>query len=135
MFGFTYQIDNKLAPLQKDLAMYTSALDEIDAVIMLADTTPENKIFYMNRCAREFMSNKRTMMNQALVAGADVGTAMHNSIHQFHRDPSRVKSLLQTLASGQVKEHKADIPVGDVLFQTKVSLGSESSAHLFYGAI
>ncbi|WP_308443236.1 methyl-accepting chemotaxis protein [Deefgea piscis] len=121
MFGFTFQTEQKSAPLINDLAMYTAALDEIDAVIMLADTSPENKIFYMNRTARTFMNNNRAVMNQSLVAGADVGSAMNNSIHQFHRDPSRVKALLQNLASGQVKEHLADIPVGDILFQTKVS--------------
>lgn len=95
-------------------------LDLDDNVIMLADTTPENTIFYMNETARQTFRRFAGEMNSKLGTGADVNNAYLHSIHQFHRNPDRTRRILADLASGKMKVHAAPIPVGDITFSTRI---------------
>ncbi|PXX48739.1 methyl-accepting chemotaxis protein (MCP) signaling protein [Aquitalea magnusonii] len=119
MFGFgTTKQDQQESKQQ--LHQFTAMLDYVDNLIMLADTTPENTIFYMNRTARDVLASHRNMMNQKFRSGVDVNNAFQHSIHQFHRDPERIRHILQDIAARRITHHEALIPVGSVTFKTKV---------------
>ncbi|MBP7580938.1 MAG: methyl-accepting chemotaxis protein [Vogesella sp.] len=119
MFGLFKQ---KEASSTKDEEIHQlrQMLDCVDNLIMLADTTPDNKIFYMNKTARELLSQHRAAMNQKFRPGVDVEKAFEHSIHQFHTSPERIRGILQDLASGRLAVHTAMIPVGNITFETKI---------------
>ncbi len=102
-----------------DLQLTIKLLDKVDSIVMLCDTTPENKINYMNHAARQTLSTYRNRLNSAL-NGADVANAMGRSIHQFHRNPEHIRSVFAAIADKTLESHAALIPLGDVHFQTKV---------------
>jgi methyl-accepting chemotaxis protein len=104
---------------QYDLPMLEAMLDRSDNIIMLADTSPDNIIFYMNRTAHEFFKRLRDEMNSTIGRGADVANAHLNSIHQFHRDPDRIRRVLADLASRKITSHEAPIQVGSISLRTK----------------
>lgn len=89
-------------------------LDNVSNIVMLCDASHENKIFYMNRVARETLAQYRAQLNGGL-RGADVGNAFGNSIHQYHKDPDRIRRIL---AQPRQLPHHADIPIGDIVFRT-----------------
>ena len=93
------------------------ALEPLDSLDMLAeaDAAMENPVFYMNRAARETMERFHGTLNSAL-RGADVRSALHRSIHQFHKDPERIRSILRSLADGSLDRHVQDMAVGRVTF-------------------
>ncbi len=119
MFGLFKQ---KEASSTKDEEIHQlrQMLDCVDNLIMLADTTPDNKIFYMNKTARELLSQHRAAMNQKFRPGVDVEKAFEHTIHQFHSSPERIRGILQDLASGRLAVHTAMIPVGNITFETKI---------------
>ncbi|MGE0106446.1 MAG: chemotaxis protein, partial [Thiomonas sp.] len=93
------------------------ALEPLDSLEMLAeaDAAMENGVFYMNRTARETMERFHTTLNGAL-RGADVRNALHHSIHQFHKDPERIRAILRRLADGSLDKHEQEMAVGNVIF-------------------
>lgn len=91
-------------------------LDNLTELVMLSDTSPENKVVYMNRTARETLMQHRNELNSGL-AGADVANALDHSIHQFHQDPGRIRRILN--APKQLPHH-AEVPVGPMTFRTSV---------------
>lgn len=93
------------------------ALEPLDSLEMLAeaDAAMENGVFYMNRTARETMERFHATLNGAL-RGADVRNALHHSIHQFHKDPERIRAILRRLADGSLDKHVQEMPVGKVVF-------------------
>jgi methyl-accepting chemotaxis protein len=119
MFGFG---SKKQAQQDSDSQLYqfTAMLDHVDNLIMLADTSADNVIFYMNRTARDVLAQHRSAMNQKFRAGVDVNNAFQHSIHQFHRDPERIRRILQDITARRITHHEALIPVGGVTFKTKV---------------
>ncbi|WP_170252266.1 PAS domain-containing protein [Vogesella urethralis] len=119
MFGFTKRQNGSSAQDQQ-LHQLQQMLDHVDNLIMLADSTPDNTIIYMNKTARDVLAQYRSAMNQKFRPGVDVAQAHQHSIHQFHRDPDRIRGILQDLASSRLDVHKATIPVGNVIFETKV---------------
>ena len=102
-----------------DLQLTIKLLDKVDNIVMLCDTTHENKINYMNQAARQTLSTYRHRLNSAL-EGADVANAMGRSIHQFHKNPERIRSIFAAIASKTLDSHTALIPLGDVHLQTNV---------------
>ncbi len=91
-------------------------LDNLDNVVMLCDTTNDNKIFYMNRQAKQLLQRHRNELNSGL-RGADVANADGNSIHQFHKDPGRIRRIFSNPRTDM--PHSADIPIGNITLQTK----------------
>ena len=110
----TDQTAETIAQCKAEIHKLTQALDNLENIVMLCDTTHDNNIFYMNRAAREVMMKHRGSLNQGL-RGADVSSAWGNSIHQFHKNPDRIRQLLAQ--PGRLPHH-ADIPIGDITFRT-----------------
>jgi methyl-accepting chemotaxis protein len=119
MFGFIKRQQASTAQ-DEEINQLRQMLDCVDNLIMLADTTPENTIIYMNKTARDTLAQHRSAMNQKFRPGVDVDKAHQHSIHQFHVSPDRIRAILQDLASGKLDVHKAMIPVGNITFETKV---------------
>ena len=93
---------------------YLAPLDTLE-MLAEADVAMENKIFYMNRMALDTMARFHQGLNTAL-RGADVRDALNFSIHQFHKDPERIRAVLRDLADGRIKTHRAVMTVGTVTF-------------------
>ena len=108
----------KINKAEAEVKRLTAVLDRVDNVVMLCDTTNENRIFYMNASAREILDRYSSNLTEVL-RRADVGNAFGNSIHQFHRDPDRIRSIFKDMAEGRATFHQADIPMGEVCFRTK----------------
>lgn len=97
-----------------EIVKLTQILDCLDNIVMLCDTGHENNIFYMNKAAREALQRYHDDLTRA--TGTDVDQAFGNSIHQFHKDPDRIRKILATLSSGDRGKHDAEIPIGKVTF-------------------
>ncbi|PRP70361.1 chemotaxis protein [Chromobacterium amazonense] len=106
--------------LEQTIHQFQCVLDNSDNLIMLCDTSSDNVIFYMNKTARDVLNQHHASLNQRFRAGVDVNQAMNHTIHQFHRDPSHNRKILADLAARKMPFHSAQIPVGDVIFETKV---------------
>ena len=105
------QVDEQTA----EIAKLTQMLDNVDNIVMLCDTTNDNNIIYMNRQARTLLQQHRGALNAGL-RGADVANAEGKSIHQYHKDPARIRNIF---ANARAKmPHKAEIPIGDVTLRT-----------------
>ncbi|RNC65245.1 MAG: methyl-accepting chemotaxis protein [Desulfuromonadales bacterium] len=111
---FSSRLKRELAEKESELEMMKQMLDNLGNIVMLCDTTPENRIIYMNKAARELLAKHRGELNSGL-RGADVANAFEKSIHQFHRDPNQVRRILGN--PGQMP-HRAEIPIGGVTLRT-----------------
>src|SRR5450432_1345693 len=92
-------------------------LEPLSSIEMLcdADENMENAILFMNRAALEAMNLNHRRLNP-LLRGADVRKALGCSIHQFHRDPERIRSIFRTLAADPAREHSTELQLGGVTF-------------------
>jgi len=95
-------------------------LGPLDTLEMLAeaDEAFENKIFYMNTTALDTMARFHRRLNTAL-RGADVRNAFNKSIHQYHKDPERIKTIFRNMLSGKIKLHATTMAVGTVTFSLR----------------
>lgn len=109
--------NGKVELIEKDaeIMKLMQMIDNVDNIVMLCDATPENKIFYMNTRAKGLMQQHRAELNAGL-RGADVGNAFDNSIHQYHKDPGRVKQLFSNPRTDL--PHTAEIPIGSITLKT-----------------
>ncbi len=106
------------APMNPVLMHYAQQyLEPLDSLEMLAEADAEmqNRIVFMNRAARDTMAQHHAGLNTAL-RGADVRHAFERSIHQFHKDPERIRRILRELASGSTALHALEMTVGAVTF-------------------
>jgi methyl-accepting chemotaxis protein len=92
-------------------------LEPLSSLEMLceADQAMENGIFYMNRAALETMTMNHKRLNSSL-NGADVRNALGRSIHQYHKDPERIRAIFRTLIADPAREHTTELTLGGVTF-------------------
>jgi Methyl-accepting chemotaxis protein len=105
-----------------------SLLDPLPSLEMLceADEAMENVIFYMNPAALSIMNFHHQKLNP-LLRGADVRNALHHSIHQFHKDPERIRNIFRELAKGNIKQHQAELKLGKIVFGLNFTLLRDTS--------
>lgn len=122
---------------REDLLNYAKVLlDPLSSLEMLceADDKMENVIFYMNPVALQLMNFYHQRLNPML-RGADVRTALGHSIHQFHKDPERIRNVFRAMASGAEKEHHTELTMGTVTFTLSFTpIKNESGALLAFHA-
>ena len=107
-----------MGPEREHLLRYARLLLEpLSSLEMLceADDRMQNRIVFMNRAALEAMSLNHRQLNP-LLHGADVRKAMGQSIHQFHRDPERIRDIFRTLTADPTREHTTELVLGGVTF-------------------
>jgi len=112
-----YDSKEETARKDQEISKFKQILEDLPSIVMLCDTTHENTIFYMNKTAREVIMKHRSELNAGLGGRADVANAMDNSIHQFHKNPDRIRQIL-----GDPKgllPHEAVIPLGGITFMTR----------------
>ena len=112
---FSSKLRSELADKSAEIAKLTQILDCLDNIVMLCDAGHENKIFYMNKAAGDAMHRYHDDLTRA--TGTDVGHAFGNSIHQFHKDPERIRKILANLARAEGGRHDAEIPIGNITFR------------------
>ena len=112
-FGSGHKLES--AKNATEIAKLTQILDNVDNIVMLCDSTPENQVFYMNSRAKELMARHRSELNSGL-RGADVGNVAGTSIHQYHKDPERIRRIFGNPRTNL--PHKAEIPIGDITLLT-----------------
>jgi methyl-accepting chemotaxis protein len=103
---------------QERLLEYAQTLLEpLSSLEMLceADEEMKNPIFFMNRAALEAMNLNHRRLNP-LLRGAGVRKAFGCSIHQFHKDPERIRDIFRTLAADPAREHRTELVLGGVTF-------------------
>lgn len=106
---------------RKELLEYArTLLDPLSSLEMLAeaDSAMENTIFYMNPVAEDTMNFHHARLNP-LLRGADVRSALGHSIHQFHKDPERIRNILRGLSSGAETVHDTELTLGGVTFSLR----------------
>lgn len=108
------QLQDQVTRHEVELHRLMQMLDNVSNVVMLCDTTHANQVFYMNKVAREVFAKHRATLNSDL-RGADVANAQGHSIHQYHKNPDRIR---QILAQPNQMPHHADIPIGGTVFRT-----------------
>jgi len=80
-----------------------------------ADEEMENVIFFMNRTALETMSLYHRQLTPHS-KGADVRNALGHSIHQFHKDPERIRNIFRALTADPKREHTSELVLGGITF-------------------
>ena len=80
-----------------------------------ADAEMNNGVFFMNRAASEAMSLLHRQLNPHL-KGADVRNALGRSIHQFHKDPDRIRDILRGLIADPAAAHTTELSLGGITF-------------------
>ncbi|MEI7817302.1 MAG: methyl-accepting chemotaxis protein, partial [Desulfuromonadales bacterium] len=90
-------------------------IDNVDNIVMLCDASNENKILFMNTRAKDLLQQHRADLNAGL-RGADVSNALNNSIHQYHKDPGRVRRFFSNPRTDL--PHTAEIPIGSITLKT-----------------
>jgi methyl-accepting chemotaxis protein len=107
---------NKQALEEKaENAKLMQMLDNVDNIVMLCDASQDNNIFYMNKRAKSLMLEHRSGLNAGL-HGADVSNAQGNSIHQFHKNPARIRQILSNPKANL--PNCAEIVIGAVTLRT-----------------
>ncbi len=92
-------------------------LEPLSSLEMLcdADEQMENRILFMNRTALDTMNLNHRRLNPSL-RGADVRKALGCSIHQFHKDPERIRSIFRALVADPKQEHSTSLALGGMTF-------------------
>ncbi len=116
---------------ESQLHWMQQVLEPLNTLEMLAENDPgmENKIFYMNRTAVETMNFYHGNLNSQL-RGADVRTAMGHSIHQFHKDPERIKNIFRSMIDGRVLFHQVNLTLGPVTFSLNFTPVRDESGNI-----
>ncbi|MFP5236745.1 MAG: methyl-accepting chemotaxis protein [Acidobacteriota bacterium] len=103
---------------RQQLLDYARALLEpLSSLEMLcdADEKMDNAIFYMNRAAQETMALNHKRLNASL-RGADVRRALGHSIHQYHKDPDRIRDIFRKMMADPSGRHHTELALGGVTF-------------------
>ena len=115
MFFKGNKLNLEIIEKNSEINKLTQMLDNVDNIVMLCDTTPENRIFYMNNKAKDLLRQHGSELNAGL-RGADVSNAFNNSIHQYHKDPARVRRMFSNPRNEL--PHTAEIPIGSITLRT-----------------
>jgi len=116
------------------LEIVKQTLDPLDSLEMLAEADPgyENKIFYMNPKALKVMERFHWQLNSHLPSGTDFRSALGYSIHQFHRDPERIRNILRDLASTPGKKHMTELSLKGGVFQQVFSAVHDKNGNVLF---
>lgn len=105
---------------QQNLEQYAKVLlDPISSMEMLceADAGMENRIFYLNPISEERFAAYAKELRGLLPPTSDLTKILGHSIHQFHKDPERIRQILRSLQDPHGnKTYKVALQLGTVQF-------------------
>lgn len=114
--------DSTAASVVEDIQVLMDILEEAPLNIMIADA--EEKIIFLNRKAREVLGSVETELASYL-AGFKVSTVVGGSIHRYHKDPQRIKQILNALNPGD--RRKGEITPGRFIFEHETRVLTDKS--------
>lgn len=94
--------------------------DNVRAVVMLCDTSPENRILYVNKSGLKILSKYHSQLTDRFGDKGKITDLEGRSIHEFHTAPENIRRVLRELASSRKPSHSALIPMGSITFRTTV---------------
>lgn len=103
---------------QKELTQYAKGLlDPLLSMEMLAeaDDAMENRIFYLNPAAEEAFAAHAQELRGLLPHNSDLTKILGRTIHQFHKDPERIRQILRGLQEGKAV-YKVGLQLGSARF-------------------
>lgn len=104
----------KIETLLADISRWNAALDCVQANIFIADQ--DFKLIYMNPKAKKTLKNFTNEIFR--VFGIRDDNFIGESIHRFHRDPSRVEKILRNPSA---LPHDAFFEFGEVHLKTSIN--------------
>jgi len=116
--GIRSRTKGRADPEREQLLQHARVLLEpLSSLEMLceADEKMENVVFYMNRAAISAMDLNHKRLNPNL-RGADVREALGHSIHQYHKNPERIREILSAMRADPTQEHTAELGLGGLTF-------------------
>lgn len=93
----------------KESSTLSSTMEGLGTNVLI--TNIDEELVYANKQSVNNLENLTPDIRQTF-PDFDVNKLMGSSIHQFHKDPSRIKTILNNLKPGQ--QHKAIISIGDI---------------------
>lgn len=78
-------------------------------------TDQGNKLSYLNKLGKTTLAQWAPEIKQAF--GVDATTLQGASIHTFHKNPERIRHILQNMKPGESR-HNADIPIGSHILRS-----------------
>lgn len=112
------KIKKEKSDLQDELLKYTTLVNVTNENIFVCDASNENKLYWMNDTAKR--SLQEMAANLKAEKNVDANMILGGSIHRFHKDPDRIRRILEDIKSGVHSSHKMDIPLGRYILQTNV---------------
>lgn len=98
--------------IMDDLEVMKDILEYAPVNVMIADA--EENIVFVNKKARDVLSDIEEELASYL-PGFSVSDVLGGSIHRYHKDPSTIKLILQTL--GPNDKHHGEITPGKYVFE------------------
>ncbi len=94
-----------------------------------------NKLVYINRKGKEILKDLGDEINRTFGYNIDWSNPIGISIHMFHKDPERIKSLLKQLKPGEIKKN-ADIPLGKHIIESyRFPVTDKEGNVIYYGSV
>src|SRR5690606_7648700 len=96
--------------------MHAAVLQSIRNNVMIADNN--DTLIYMNNISHKSLTELEPQI-QDQFPNFSVNKAIGASIHNMHKDPDRIKRVLQSLKPGEI--HTAQISVGGQILELNVA--------------
>lgn len=106
----------------EDVHVMMDILEEAPLNIMIADA--EENIIFLNRKARDVLGSIESELATYLPS-FKVSTVVGGSIHRYHKDPQRIKQILNGLNSGD--RRKGEITPGRFIFEHETRVLTDKS--------
>jgi DNA-binding ferritin-like protein len=105
-----------LAKSLNNATIHSSCLSSLgNTNVMIADIT--DKITYMNESSLKTLTELAPEIRKAF-SHFDINKTIGFSIHQFHKNPDRIRNVLANLREGQM--HRGEINIGEIIFTLNV---------------
>ncbi len=122
--GDDERVKQELKQLKDETDKFKALVNATTDNIFICDATHDNTLYWMNDTAKESLQDMKANLKAGL--GIDADTILGGSIHRFHKDPNRIRDILNDMIVND-RTHKMDIPLGSYILQTNVSVLRSSS--------
>ncbi len=113
--------------LREELHKFQTLVNVTNENIFVCDASEENILYWMNDTARKSLQEMKKNLKDEL--NIDVDSIMGGSIHRYHKDPERIKRILEEMARTN-NTHRMDIPLGRYTLQTNVHVLRSTSGEV-----
>ncbi len=127
------ELKQELEDIKEDMHKYMTLANITNQNIFVCDASNENILYWMNDTAKKSLQAMQTNLKNE--KNVDTTKILGGSIHRYHKDPARIRQILEELKKGVQSCHKMDIPLGRYILQTNVHpLRSQGGEVIGYAA-